>query len=120
MRVIINYDLPWNPMKVEQRIGRIGRIGQQADAISIFNMVYADTIDERILIRLFERLQLFESSLGCTEEVLGESITGLTQDLLSARLTTEPEEKRIDDTVNAIEKKGRASGRERGGQYVEN
>ncbi|MGS0999002.1 SNF2-related protein [Rhodanobacter sp. UC4451_H18] len=105
MRVIINYDLPWNPMKVEQRIGRIDRIGQQADAISIFNMVYADTIDERILIRLFERLRLFESSLGCTEEVLGESITQLTRELLSARLTPDQEVARIEDTRRAIEQR---------------
>lgn len=107
MRVVINYDLPWNPMKVEQRIGRIDRIGQQADAISIFNMVYADTIDERILIRLFERLNLFESSLGCTEEVLGDSITQLTQELLSARLTPEQEIARIEDTRRAIEQRKR-------------
>lgn len=107
MRVIINYDLPWNPMKVEQRIGRIDRIGQKADAISIFNLVYKNTIDERILVRLFERLRLFEDSLGCTEEVLGDSITQLTRELLSARLTPEQEVARIEDTRRAIEQRKR-------------
>ena len=107
MRVVINYDLPWNPMKIEQRIGRVDRIGQIADAISIFNFVYADTIDDRILERLFERLKLFEESLGCTEEVLGDEITRLTRDLLSSRLTPEQELRRIDDTRAAIEQRQR-------------
>lgn len=105
MRVVINYDLPWNPMKVEQRIGRIDRIGQAADAINIYNLVYADTIDERILVRLFERLKLFEGSLGCTEEVLGENINQLTRELLSARLSPSQEIARIEDTLRAIEQR---------------
>ena len=51
-RVLFNYDLPWNPMKVEQRIGRIDRIGQQAEKISIVNLLFANTIDHRIHDRL--------------------------------------------------------------------
>jgi SNF2 family DNA or RNA helicase len=45
----VNYDLPWNPMKVEQRIGRIDRSGQAADKIVILNPVYGETIDARIV-----------------------------------------------------------------------
>lgn len=107
MRLIVNYDLPWNPMKVEQRIGRIDRIGQQADAITIVNMVYANTIDDRILVRLYDRLRLFEDALGCTEEVLGDSISKLSKELLSARLTPEQEIARIEDTRAAIEQRRR-------------
>lgn len=107
MRLLVNYDLPWNPMKVEQRIGRIDRIGQKADAISIVNLVFADTIDDRILVRLFEKLKLFEDSLGCTEEVLGDSVSMLTKELLSANLTPQQQEDRIENARIAIEQRRR-------------
>ena len=58
-RVVINYDLPWNPMKVEQRIGRIDRIGQKSPKITIWNLFYADTIDERVYDRLLRAPQAF-------------------------------------------------------------
>jgi len=107
MRVVVNYDLPWNPMKVEQRIGRVDRIGQQSDTISILNLVYADTIDDRILTRLYERLRLFEDALGCTEEVLGDSIATLNRELLSRTLTPDQELARIDHACAAIERRKR-------------
>ena len=47
-RFMVNYDLPWNPMKVEQRIGRLDRLGQQAERISIVNISVTDTIEDRI------------------------------------------------------------------------
>ena len=62
--VVVNYDLPWNPMVVEQRIGRIDRIGQAAPRIVILNMVAADTIEDRILGRLYERIGIFKESIG--------------------------------------------------------
>jgi superfamily II DNA/RNA helicase len=86
-RFLINYDLPWNPMKVEQRIGRIDRLGQQAEKIFIWNLVYDDTIDSRILTRLYQRLDLFERALGRMEAILGEEIQHLTRDLLTGTLT---------------------------------
>lgn len=107
MRVMVNYDLPWNPMRVEQRIGRIDRIGQQAPTISIFNLVYADTIDDRIFVRLFDRLKLFEESVGATEEVLGAPITGLTREILSSRLTAQEQEVAAEQTYFAIEQRKR-------------
>lgn len=107
MRLLINYDLPWNPMKVEQRIGRIDRIGQQAEAISIANLVYQDTIDDRILTRLFEKLELFEDALGCTEDVLQDGISLLTRDLLSGHLTPEQQEQRIDQARVVMEQNRR-------------
>ena len=57
-RVLVNYDLPWNPMRVEQRIGRLDRLGQQAKSILIWNLFFADTIDSRIYERLYEKLDL--------------------------------------------------------------
>lgn len=107
MRFLVNYDLPWNPMRVEQRIGRIDRIGQQAQAISIANLVYQDTIDDRILTRLFEKLKLFEDALGCTEDVLQDGISLLTRDLLSGHLTPEQQERRIDQARAVMEQNRR-------------
>jgi superfamily II DNA or RNA helicase len=103
MRFLVNYDLPWNPMRIEQRIGRIDRIGQESDAISIANLVYKDTIDDRILTKLFEKLRIFEDSLGCTEDVLQDGIGILTRDLLSRQMTPDQQVKRIDQTLVAIE-----------------
>lgn len=102
-RVLINYDLPWNPMKVEQRIGRIDRIGQQSDKVSILNLGHADTIDHRIYTRLMVRLDIFVRALGGLEAVLGEEIHSLTADLFSSRLTPQQQEQRIEQSARAIE-----------------
>jgi SNF2 family DNA or RNA helicase len=61
-RVLINYDIPWNPMRIEQRIGRIDRIGQEAERITIWNLCYANTIDERIFSRLLIKLNIYVGS----------------------------------------------------------
>src|SRR5205823_4502518 len=60
--VLVNYDLPWNPMVVEQRIGRLDRLGQKAERIVIFNFSVRETIEERILERLYARIRIFEGS----------------------------------------------------------
>jgi len=70
--VIFNYDLPWNPMRVEQRIGRIDRIGQTAEKLAIFNLVVKGSIEDRIHRRLYDRLGIFESSIGELEPILGD------------------------------------------------
>ncbi|MBN2571080.1 MAG: DEAD/DEAH box helicase [Ignavibacteriales bacterium] len=102
-RTLINYDLPWNPMKIEQRIGRIDRLGQKADKISIWNLFYDDTIDSRIYIKLFNRLNIFQNVLGNIEPILGDKIRPLTYDLLRNNLTKEQEEQRINQTAIALE-----------------
>ena len=99
---LINYDLPWNPMRVEQRIGRIDRIGQKADKILILNLFYEDTIDDRIYNRLFKRLDIFTQALGDLESLLGPKIRTLTYDLLRHDLTKEQEQQRIEQTASAI------------------
>lgn len=101
-RIVINYDLPWNPMKVEQRIGRIDRLGQKAPMILIWNIIANDTIDSRIYELLYERLKVFERALGGLEAVLGDEINKLTMDLLGGQLTSEQETQRIDQTAQAL------------------
>lgn len=67
---LINYDLPWNPAKVEQRIGRIDRIGQRYPQIRIVNLLLRDSIDERIYSVLRQRCGLFERFVGEMQPVL--------------------------------------------------
>jgi len=100
--LLVNYDLPWNPMKIEQRIGRIDRIGQKAERIVIWNLMYADTIDERVYDRLLERLGVFERALGSMEALLGDQIREMSYELLRHQLTAEQERQRIDQTSQAI------------------
>lgn len=101
--LLVNYDLPWNPAKIEQRIGRIDRIGQEASKILIWNLVYVDTLDERVYERLLTRLNIFKSTLGSMEEILGEEVNRLTRDLLTHKLSPEAEAKRIEQSALAIE-----------------
>jgi superfamily II DNA or RNA helicase len=102
-RLLINYDLPWNPMRVEQRIGRIDRLGQKAKVIYVWNLFYQDTIDERILGRLLTRLKIFEEALGEPEPIIGETIQRLEYRLLTSRLTAAEEETEIERARQALE-----------------
>lgn len=61
--IVINYDMPWNPMKIEQRIGRVDRIGQQKDVL-VFNFVLEDTIENRVREILEEKLQIIYKEFG--------------------------------------------------------
>lgn len=67
---LINYDLPWNPARVEQRIGRIDRIGQAAGEIRIVNLILTLSVDERVYQVLGDRCDLFESYVGAMQPVL--------------------------------------------------
>jgi len=67
--VMVNYDLPWNPMKVEQRIGRIHRIGQDRE-VYVFNIALEDTIEEYVLEKLYHKIDLFQQSVGELSEIL--------------------------------------------------
>lgn len=69
---IVNYDLPWNPMRVEQRIGRIDRHGQKSESVAIINLITPGTVDADIYERCLLRIGVFNSALGGSEEILGE------------------------------------------------
>ena len=89
---IVNYDLPWNPMKIEQRIGRIDRKGQKSESVTIINLITPGTVDADIYERCLLRIGVFESALGGSEEILGEITTKLRNIAEDYELT--PEERR--------------------------
>jgi superfamily II DNA or RNA helicase len=102
-RVLVNYDLPWNPMRIEQRIGRIDRVGQEAKRLSIVNFKIKDTVEERLYDRLHSKLERFANSLGDLEAVIGKEVQTLTVELLSKDLTPEMEEQMIEASERVIE-----------------
>ncbi|TYR75609.1 DEAD/DEAH box helicase [Rossellomorea vietnamensis] len=66
---IINFDLPWNPMRLEQRIGRVHRLGQTED-VHIYNFATKNTVEEHILKLLYEKITLFEKVIGQLDDIL--------------------------------------------------
>ena len=82
--IIINYDLPWNPMKLEQRIGRLDRIGQTKDVI-IYNFFIEDSIEAQILEAISNRIILFEESVGALEPILEKVENNITNLVLADR-----------------------------------
>ncbi|NGP43583.1 DEAD/DEAH box helicase family protein [Bacillaceae bacterium SIJ1] len=66
---VFNYDLPWNPMRVEQRIGRLHRLGQEND-VHIYNLALRDTIETHIVSMLYEKIHLFENVIGRLDDIL--------------------------------------------------
>jgi superfamily II DNA or RNA helicase len=71
---LVNFDLPWNPMEIEQRIGRLHRIGQE-QVVEIYNLVQAGTLQAHLLEILQEKLNLFDLVVGETGLILGERFT---------------------------------------------
>lgn len=76
---IINYDLPWNPMRLEQRIGRIHRLGQEKD-VHIYNFATKNTVEEHILKLLYEKINLFERVIGQLDDILTRLDLGNIED----------------------------------------
>lgn len=89
---MINYDLPWNPQTIEQRIGRIDRNGQQSESVSIINIITEDTIDCDIYDRCLSRIGVFNASIGDSEEILGD----ITKEIynIAEKYVLNPEERR--------------------------
>ncbi len=90
---MINYDLPWNPMRIEQRIGRIDRRGQKSEAVNIYNIITAGTVDADIYSRCLMRIGIFERSIGECEEVLGAIAAQVEK--IAATTSLSAEERRI-------------------------
>ena len=70
-RALVNFDLPWNPLRIEQRIGRIHRIGQ-TEPVDIFNLAAEGTLEEYVLDILDRKLNMFELVIGEVDMILGQ------------------------------------------------
>jgi ATP-dependent helicase HepA len=87
---LINFDIPWNPMRIEQRIGRIDRYGQASQTVAIYNFVTPGTVDFDIFQRCLVRIGVFERAIGGSEAILGE-IAGRLQAVADDFLLTDEE-----------------------------
>ena len=89
--VLINYDLPWNPMRVEQRIGRIDRIGQVYSTVNIHNFYYDGTVEAKVYQRLRDRIDAFQTVVGNLQPILAQVPNFIEQAVMSA----DPEEEGV-------------------------
>ena len=93
--MMVNYDLPWNPMAIEQRIGRIDRRKQESEKVTIVNAITDGTVDADIYDRCYSKIGVFESSIGECEEILGEIGEDITQIAMDGSLTSEQRREKI-------------------------
>jgi SNF2 family DNA or RNA helicase len=99
--LLVNYDLPWNPMRVEQRIGRVDRIGQES-VVHVFNLWVKGTIEERVLDVLERRINVFEDTVGGLDPILGDAERDLTRIF---QLSGEERERALQEFEEQIERK---------------
>lgn len=92
---LVNYDLPWNPMKVEQRIGRIDRYGQKSDTVAIYNFITPGTVDADIYYRCLWRIGVFRMALGGSEEIIGSLTSELREIAENLALTDDERQARL-------------------------
>lgn len=104
--IIINYDLPWNPMKIEQRCGRADRIGQQRD-VHIYNMIIGDTVESRVREVLEEKLSVIMKELGVDKysDVLDSEVAEC--DFTDAYMSSIGHVSRIEQNIYSVEKEMR-------------
>jgi SNF2 family DNA or RNA helicase len=101
-RVLINFDLPWNPMKVEQRIGRVHRLGQTRD-VDIVNLYYTGSIEEYVVRLLTEKIKLFTLVVGELDSILGFARTrnDIETEIMDVYMSSE-QENELDDRFERL------------------
>lgn len=104
---LVNYDIPWNPMRIEQRIGRIDRRGQRSESVAIVNILTEGTIEAEIYRRCLLRIGVFHRALGGSEQILGDITTQLRRIADDLTLSEADREQRLrqlaDNQVGRIE-----------------
>lgn len=103
--LVINYDLPWNPQRVEQRIGRCHRYGQKFDVVVINFLNQKNDADRRVLELLSEKFHLFDGLFGASDEVLGRVESGVDFEKRIAEIYTScRSEEEIEAAFSALQK----------------
>jgi superfamily II DNA or RNA helicase len=108
--IVVNYDLPWNPMVVEQRIGRVQRLGQKAKHVVVYNLVLAGSIEDHVVLRLMEKLNLFSQAIGEMEELLelcGYDENRSLEQIIMDLIRKAAEQKDIEDDLRKMEESRR-------------
>lgn len=107
--IMVNYDLPWNPTRIDQRIGRLHRYGQD-ETVEIRNLFFKDTRESIILERLLEKIDEIEETLGMSSDVLGLVLedVDLEEQIMSALARGENPEQVVDDLETIVEEQEEA------------
>lgn len=102
--IMVNYDLPWNPTRIDQRIGRLHRYGQE-ETVEIRNLFFKDTRESTILERLLEKIDEIEETLGMSSDVLGLVLdeVDLEEQIMSALARGDDPEDVVDDLEQIVE-----------------
>jgi superfamily II DNA or RNA helicase len=108
--VLVNYDLPWNPMKVEQRIGRIDRIGQKHPEIRIINLAYKDTVEADVYFAVGKRIQLFQGLVGKLQPILSTLPKRIEAAVLAGKGSKDAERQRLVADVDKLASETPAGG----------
>jgi ERCC4-related helicase len=98
--VLINYDMPWNPMRVEQRIGRIDRIGQEYERVLIHHYFYEGTVEEKVYHALSGRIGWFQEIVGELQPILSQARKAIERAALSKR---DERERILDEEIGRLQ-----------------
>ena len=107
---LVNYDMPWNPMRVEQRIGRIDRLGQAHPVIRIVNLHYEGTIETDVYRALRSRIGLFETVVGRLQPILARLPGAIADAVVSGAGREAPERANVTDAIERQARQAEAGG----------
>ena len=107
---LVNYDMPWNPMRVEQRIGRIDRLGQRHSTVRISNLHYEDTVETDVYRALGSRINLFQMVVGPLQPILARLPGTITNTVLAEPRTEAPDRAGLREAIERQIDKGEAGG----------